>query len=277
VSWWNDDASNTADDATRTNNHNISSISMSHHNQLLRLIARDILPVEFAQEINSLRRRMSANRRTQDQAEEENELNSKRKRTKVIVGEDNLKVKRRENSTTASKSKKKLTETKMKAQRQGDKTSSLRRTGKDDTSQTSTTAAAYTRQYQNESGVTTLFGDTIQITYKVEDASFWNNHSSTLLFNNQQHNGSSDDESQRDDNSKNDVSNSSSAPPSMTLFRHLIPLSKKIVLWCYPFDPSSLPMPPTGSMKCVDTCEEEPYADGGFPRPEMVPISSLFV
>ena len=47
--------------------------------------------------------------------------------------------------------------------------------------------------------------------------------------------------------------------PSM--FRQLPKLSKRIVLWCYPREIEDSDSPPTG---------------GGFPRPEMLPISSLF-
>jgi len=44
-------------------------------------------------------------------------------------------------------------------------------------------------------------------------------------------------------------------------FQQLIKLSKQIIVWCYKFDSSN---------------PSEPDPPGGFPRPELVPISSLF-
>ena len=59
-------------------------------------------------------------------------------------------------------------------------------------------------------------------------------------------------------NTNKDKPASKGPPPK---FRQLPKLSKRIVLWCYPRD---------------ETDEDSLIEGQGFPRPEMVPITSLF-
>ena len=69
--------------------------------------------------------------------------------------------------------------------------------------------------------------------------------------------------SKENDKEDSDIKSSGiSEPKRLCDFFHRPKLNKRILLWCYPFDPSkpSEPNPP----------------GGGFPRPEMVPLSSLF-
>lgn len=86
-----------------------------------------------------------------------------------------------------------------------------------------------------------IFGTGMQITYKMEEIS--DKQGATLIF--------------PRNNTKEDKP--SKGPPPK--FRRLPKLSKKIMLWCYPRD---------------ETDEDSPIEGQGFPRPEMVPITSLF-
>lgn len=82
-----------------------------------------------------------------------------------------------------------------------------------------------------------VFGESLRLTYRVEDTK--EHEGVTLLF------------------PKNSKESKGPAPK----FRQLPELSKRIVLWCYPKSENE------------DSTESK---GGGFPRPEMVPITSLF-
>ena len=82
-----------------------------------------------------------------------------------------------------------------------------------------------------------VFGDKIQVTYRVEETRLY--ESATLIF------------PKRKD---------ASEEPSN--FRQLPKLSKRIVAWCYPLDPDN-PMEPNPE-------------GGGFPRPDLIPVTALF-
>lgn len=89
-----------------------------------------------------------------------------------------------------------------------------------------------------------LFGDSIQITYRVKPIQ--NSHRATLSI------------------VKPECSGSSPSPsPTLCQFECLRPLPKLVIIWLYRFDPLNPKQP---SMDSTD----------GFPRPEFVPISSLF-
>lgn len=140
--------------------------------------------------------------------------------------------------------------------------------------------------------VTHLFGDTLQVHYRVEDIS--TSDSVTLLYNNHDAaapSGAKEDGKKRDDAStatpssissaggtkdgaRSGKSRKRSAPTTGTdaaarnstglaTFRQLKKLSKRIVMWVYPFDPAN----PT---------EPNDTTGGGFPRPEMIPLTTLF-
>lgn len=83
-----------------------------------------------------------------------------------------------------------------------------------------------------------VFGDNLRVTYRVEE--FNANESATLIF----------------------APKKTESPEAASLFRQLPKLSKRISLWCYPMDKNN---------------PQEPLPEGGgFPRPEMMPITSLF-
>jgi hypothetical protein len=83
-----------------------------------------------------------------------------------------------------------------------------------------------------------VFGDNLRVTYRVEE--FNTSESATLIF----------------------AAKRTGSPKGASLFRQLPKLSKRISLWCYPMDKNN---------------PEEPVPEGGgFPRPEMMPIASLF-
>jgi hypothetical protein len=83
-----------------------------------------------------------------------------------------------------------------------------------------------------------VFGDNLRVTYRVEELNA--NESATLIF-----------PPKKTESSKD-----------ASYFRQLPKLSKRIILWCYPINKNN----PT-----------EPAPEGGgFPRPEMMPITSLF-
>ena len=95
------------------------------------------------------------------------------------------------------------------------------------------------------SGMTTrfLFGETIQMTYRVKPIQ--NSHRATLTFANAR-------DGETDSNA------------TLSEFECLRPLPKMLIIYAYPFDQLNPNEP------IMDT------VDGGFPRPEFIPISSLF-
>ena len=64
--------------------------------------------------------------------------------------------------------------------------------------------------------------------------------------------------------SSNNTDNNYSRPIKLSTFQHLKPLSKRIIIWCYPFDPNN-----PQEFNMVNFIQS-------FPRPEVIPISSLY-
>lgn len=102
-------------------------------------------------------------------------------------------------------------------------------------------------KHGNETGIYYAFGNSIQLTYHLidENPKEKTKPGVTLVFHEKM-----DDQKNQEDGGKNKGS-----------FRHLIKLSKRIILWCYPYDPAH---------------PNEPDPEGGMPRPEMIPLSDLF-
>uniref|UniRef100_A0A7S4V4P0 Uncharacterized protein n=1 Tax=Ditylum brightwellii TaxID=49249 RepID=A0A7S4V4P0_9STRA len=260
IKWWNSDVS-------------------SHQKQLFRLLGRRVLPAECSAEIEQYHHK-------------------KRRRAgggigkkSIVIGEKNIKaasaaggIERAGGGKT--KADKKRQTTGRAARKRGldklepDVSAASRK-------ETQKTAPSKEKKIglsadnsSNNAGQDALyiFGDTIQATYRVEDID--PTESATLLY---EDDGdeccSTIRDSDGDDNnvptskvsSRKRRVNAAKGPSSsrqkssklkIATFRQLIKIPKRIVIWCYPFDPSN----PT-----------EPNTEGGgFPRPELIPISSLF-
>mmetsp|Transcript_20330 Transcript_20330/g.24263 ORF Transcript_20330/g.24263 Transcript_20330/m.24263 type:complete len:310 (+) Transcript_20330:59-988(+) len=118
------------------------------------------------------------------------------------------------------------------------------------------------RPYASGLDIKFAFGDDdIQVTYKVEVVKTMN--SATLSYNIIR------DASSCGGGSHNNITKAAKKPSDgkvikrLSSFRRLEKLPKRIVIWCYPFDP-------------LNPKELTLEKGGGFPRPEMIPISSLF-
>lgn len=104
-----------------------------------------------------------------------------------------------------------------------------------------------------------LFGEALQVTYRAEEIK--TSDSVTLLYTNTSKGAAGSDGSGGDGGGKN--KRKRSADTELATFRTLKKLSKRIIIWVYPFDLANPTAPnPEG---------------GGFPRPEMIPLTSLFV
>ena len=119
--------------------------------------------------------------------------------------------------------------------------------------------------------------DDFQITYKVEPIS--TAHSTTLLYKRNFDAGQSDNDdnnattgsSKRNRGTKKREKQVVQPPFKLSSFQKLRKIPKQIVMWCFPFDPTD----PHKDMEL--STEMDGVEGGGFPRPEMIPISSLFM
>eukprot|EP00978_Attheya_sp_CCMP212_P021473 scaffold62739_cov50-Attheya_sp.AAC.2 len=118
--------------------------------------------------------------------------------------------------------------------------------------------------------VTNLFGDTIQITYQVEELR--PSERATLLYQTDNEEEEEEEEETRITEKQSSKQSSSSRKnktdqvkriPKAATFRRCTKLPKRISIWCHPFDPNNPTQPTTSST-------------GGFPRPEFIPMASLF-
>jgi len=132
-----------------------------------------------------------------------------------------------------------------------------------------------TKRKRDTGDISYLFGETLQVTYRVEEIK--TSDSVTLLYNNID--PGKDTKSNKKGSLKNsvgggggdkgkrkrsaDADSTKKGSTELATFRTLKKLSKRIVIWVYPFDPAN-PTAPNPE-------------DGGFPRPEMIPLTSLFV
>ena len=122
---------------------------------------------------------------------------------------------------------------------------------------------------KRETDISYLFAESLQVTYRAEEIK--TSDSVTLLYNNKADQGkesgedaSSSSKGKRKRSAGADGSTAkkgSTGTTELATFRTLKKLSKRIVVWVYPFDPANPSAPNQG---------------GGFPRPEMIPITSLF-
>ena len=123
---------------------------------------------------------------------------------------------------------------------------------------------------KRDADISYLFAETLQVTYRAEEIK--TSDSVALLYNNNTGKRKEADGSNNSGKGKRrrtaDADGSSAKKGStgtteLATFRTLKKLSKRIIIWVYPFDPANPTAPnPEG---------------GGFPRPEMIPLTSLFV
>jgi len=113
-----------------------------------------------------------------------------------------------------------------------------------------------------------LFAETLQVTYRVEDIK--TSDSATLLYTKNITDRGKDVIDMTDSSGRGKWRRSAGADGStnkgiaeLATFRTLKKLSKRIIIWVYPFDSAN----PTASNP----------GGGGFPRPAMIPLTSLFV
>ena len=110
------------------------------------------------------------------------------------------------------------------------------------------------KRKRNTGDISYLFGETLQVTYRAEEIK--TSDSVTLLYTNTSEGTAGGDGGGKDKRKR-------SADTELATFRTLKKLSKRIIIWVYPFDSANPTAPnPEG---------------GGFPRPEMMPLTSLFV
>mmetsp|Transcript_37601 Transcript_37601/g.81936 ORF Transcript_37601/g.81936 Transcript_37601/m.81936 type:complete len:283 (+) Transcript_37601:235-1083(+) len=231
-----------------------------HQTQLFTLIGRRILPKECGDDIET---DLAAWRH-------------KRRKIGILIGEKNI----AESSATASGAAAAAASAsgrdkkgKKKTGKGRGKKGSKNKKGANAKAGTKTTLAALAggnkkkgAKTKRDMDVQYLFADTLQVTYRVEDIS--TTDSVTLLFNDPDDSVNGDTKSAAADKAssmskkKRSAPNASKAGGTLATYRQLKKLSKRIFIWVYPFDPAN----PTA-----------PNPGGGFPRPELIPLTSLFV
>ena len=116
------------------------------------------------------------------------------------------------------------------------------------------------KKKQDTGDISYLFGKTLQVTYRAEEIK--TSDSVTLLYTNTSKGTTAGGDGSGGDGGGKDK-RKRSADTELATFRTLKKLSKRIIIWVYPFDSANPTAPnPEG---------------GGFPRPEMIPLTSLFV
>ena len=228
LKWWNDDL-------------------FDHENQLLKIIGRRILPLECRDEVEGTGSRIKSRR-------------GGIRGSCVVIGEKNLK---RSVASSGGVSDRRHTGNGKRSKNASDKPKGEQAVARNKEKKKSKGGKG--EGNANKAGQNCdksyLFGETIQITYRVEELPVSN--TATLIYDGSQ----TEDEVQDKDRGAEEEGGEISGgvlrkEDSVTTFRRLEKIPKQIVVWCYQFDPKN----PT-----------EPIPDdGGFPRPELVPISLLF-
>lgn len=232
VSWWNDDVE-------------------GHQKQLFNICADHILPEECAKDVEDL---LSRGRRGRG--------GSGGRTTVAIVSSSSSgsgnKRKRGLNDFATTK----MTTTTSQQQNKSGKMNGVKRTkrGVGGPEQSSKVDAGEKESLpiKTDAGIGYLFGDTIQLTYKVEEIPA--NSCATLMYDEIGEREPLDD-AERNKKEQNGSEDTATSHDNV-MFSSMLKIPKRILVWCYPFDVSNptVPNPP----------------GGGFPRPELVPITSLF-
>mmetsp|Transcript_19172 Transcript_19172/g.28711 ORF Transcript_19172/g.28711 Transcript_19172/m.28711 type:complete len:288 (+) Transcript_19172:105-968(+) len=245
--------------------------SKEYIKQLIQILSKSILPVECKEEIENGNTKYSSN-------DNKNKKNSTTDREKRVATSSKKGIKRkRDTSKSASSVGAAKGDPKKAAKAKGATTRKGRNSAKKQNEQTDKNqkekdiTASRLSSSHFKSDNTFLFGSDIQILYKVEHIK--TSHSAMLNYViSATGKEIMDKDSMPESSTRSKVSpDASSASKSdeqkskvLSKFQYLKPLPKRIVLWCYPYDP--------------DNPHELNINNVGhnFPLPEMIPISSLF-
>jgi len=214
--------------------------------EIIQLISKRILPEECKEEIetkgkpSALKRKPSTNGRNDGPFD-----------TTCSSGTSKKKQKKTGNETKDNKASKNVKGAKTKTQQK-----LLQKQGKEQ--QKEVEKESNKREYISKLDTAFLFADHLQIVYKIENIG--TSHSTTLNY--------VKPTKEEDEKITSSMSSSKSAPTKKTRrlskFKCLKPLSKKVVIWCYPFDQSN-----SHELNIVNV-------GNCFPRTELIPISNLF-
>jgi len=175
----------------------------------------------------------------------------------VIVGERNIATTNRRNKGMIDGSRRKRNNKSSKRRKYEGKTVAPKKVPKRKLPPKSSSNNDQRRKYIPGSGLKFLFGDTIQVTYKMEDIPL----SHVTLFSMRIAEISRDDNWKQDDAITVATKMLSSNNESSVKLIKLPKIPKRVCVWCYPLDPFA-------PLKVIAG------DGGGFPRPEMNPISS---
>mmetsp|Transcript_10970 Transcript_10970/g.12543 ORF Transcript_10970/g.12543 Transcript_10970/m.12543 type:complete len:277 (-) Transcript_10970:102-932(-) len=217
----------------------------SHQSQVFRILSREILPNECREEILTYKQELNRF----------NFQGCKRKRT-AVIGENN-----KSNNRTSFKRRPHATND------GNHKTDKKSAEGSKPVPFNKKVATLHPKKNcisENEKDssiskdITMFFGETIQFTYKVEDNS--DKQGVCLLYNpirdkDDAYGGNSHAE-------KKGATKCQEKTKKLATFVQREKLSKRLLIWCYKFDGEN------------PTCPSD--VDGGFPRPALIPMSSLF-
>ena len=275
----------------------------AHIKQLLQLLSNDILPTECKDEIEG--------KKKNDGLEKQKGKKNMKKTLKGVKRKHDMNDTNTSSSSSSNKGNSKHSKNKnskeKSMQTKGKGTNSKKKNSKDQSSTTTATSSPSSSHLSSNifnSKNTFLFASDIQIVYKCETVQTSNSallnytttHTNHVSNAEEEENGKKrkivlDDDSETTtsssskrakskskskpkstssnrNNSNSSTSSSSnnqySKPIKLSTFQYLKPLSKRIIIWCYPFDPNN-----PQELNMVNSIQS-------FPRPELIPISSLY-
>lgn len=244
--------------------------------QLIQIVSRTILPYECEDEIEASFISYSEKNQSSKSGGTESATSSGTKRKQTAKKStkkkgDGISSSKKLKGIGSVKSNKTVTKTKNKSTKPTQKGHKTKRANKvNDSDNDDNNESKYLSSSHFKSGNTFLYGEDIQILYKMEHVDTSNY--SILQFvtpdnHHEQHESGKEDEC----STRTQTGTTAKAkkqintkPLILSKFQCLKPLSKRIILWCYPFDPNDFKAPDMASLEQT------------FPRPELIPISNLF-
>jgi len=264
----------------------------SHERQLYKLIGRQVLRMECRKEIEEYRAKI----RERDDAEK-NIAKKTNKKSDVIIGEANLKKKmsgkeKRGATTTTGRKRvgRKSATTKKETKSSSSKKQKLSESkkskggGANNSSNNDETNASETKENRlkllREPGKW-IMGKSIQICYMMEDLE--KSYGTTLVFRPKETGGedsennsagtkiitspnpkkSTEKQQSQSQSSSREVDDGEEKVVPLASFRSWQKLTKRLNLWVFQFDPN-------------DPSDLNVSEGGGFPRPELLPMSDIF-